>query len=50
MNGALMGVRVEAGQSEIEFSYRPTHFYWAAMMTLAALAVLGGYFFKQGKW
>ncbi|MCI0628414.1 MAG: YfhO family protein [Acidobacteria bacterium] len=50
VNGALMGVWLEAGQSEIELSYRPTHFYWAAVMTLAAFGVLGGCFYKQGMW
>jgi hypothetical protein len=50
VNGALMGVPVESGHSEIEFSYRPTHFYWAAAMTLAAFAVLGGCLYKERKW
>lgn len=40
VNGALMGVLVDSGMSEVEFLYRPTHFYWAAGATLAALLTL----------
>ncbi len=40
VNGALMGVPVDTGRSDVEFLYRPTHFYWAAGATLAALVTL----------
>ncbi len=40
VNGTLMGVPVEAGASQAEFTYRPTGFYWALVMAVAALGVL----------
>lgn len=40
VNGALMGVPVDAGVSEVEFAYRPTGFIWALGVTMAALGVL----------
>jgi hypothetical protein len=41
VNGALMGVQVDAGASEVEFTYRPTGFVWALGLAVAALGVLG---------
>ena len=46
VNGTLMGVQIDAGASQVEFSYRPTGFYWAVGMTVAALGVLGFSMFK----
>ena len=53
--GVLMGVFVEAGTSEVQFTYRPTYFYWAlgltifAAFTLILAAVLVGYERMQRK-
>jgi hypothetical protein len=38
VNGTLMGVQVEAGASQVEFSSRPTGFLWALGMTGGVLA------------
>jgi uncharacterized membrane protein YfhO len=46
VNGTLMGVPVDAGASQVEFSYRPTGFFWALGMTVAALGVLAFSAFK----
>jgi hypothetical protein len=40
MNGALLGVFLEPGKHRVEFSYRPTGFYWAIGLVVAALATL----------
>ena len=53
--GVLMGVFVEAGTSEVQFTYRPTYFCWAmgltivAAFTLIVTAVLVGYERMQKK-
>ena len=46
VNGTLMGVQVDAGASQAEFTYRPTRFFWALGMTLAGLGVLAFSAFK----
>src|SRR4030095_1953094 len=46
VNGTLIGVPVEAGASQLEFSYRPTGFLWALGMTVAALGMLAFSGFK----
>jgi membrane protein YfhO len=46
VNGTLIGVPVEAGASQVEFSYRPTGFLWALGMTVAALVVLAFSIFR----
>lgn len=40
VDGSIMGVYVEAGDSKIEFQYRPSHFKWLLGVTLAACAAL----------
>jgi len=40
VNGTLMGVLVGAGVSQVEFRYRPTGFFWALGMVVAALGIL----------
>ena len=40
VNGTLIGVQVDAGASKAEFTHRPTGFFWALAMTVAALGVL----------
>jgi hypothetical protein len=39
VNGMLMGVPVDAGASQVEFSYRPTGFFWTLLAFVAAAAV-----------
>jgi hypothetical protein len=39
-NGTLMGVLIGPGHSQIDFTYRPTHFTWSVLLTLAALFTL----------
>jgi len=46
VNGTLMGVPVDVGVSQVEFSYRPTGFFWALGLTVAALGVLAFSTFK----
>ena len=46
VNGTLMGVQIDAGASQVEFAYRPTVFFWALGMTVAALGVLAFSVFK----
>jgi len=46
VNGTLIGVPVEAGASQVEFSFRPTGFLWALGMTVAALGMLAFSGFK----
>jgi len=46
VNGTLIGVQVDAGESLVEFVYRPTGFFWALVMTMAALGVLAFSAFK----
>jgi hypothetical protein len=46
VNGTLMGVQVGAGASQAEFTYRPTRFFWALGITVAALGVLAFSAFK----
>jgi len=46
-NGVLMGVSVDSGISKVQFTYRPTYFYWALGLTILAastliLAAVGG--------
>ncbi len=41
VDGALMGVAVEAGRSVVEFRYRPSHFMMSVGLTLSAFLVLG---------
>jgi len=46
VNGTLLGVQVDAGSSQVEFTYRPTGFFWALGMMGAALGVLAFSAFK----
>lgn len=39
-NGVLMGVSVDSGISEVQFTYRPTYFYWALGLTILAASTL----------
>ena len=39
-NGTLMGVLISPGHSQIDFTYRPTHFTWSVFLTVAALLTL----------
>ena len=38
--GVLMGVFVDSGTSEVQFTYRPTYFYWALGLTILAASTL----------
>ena len=35
-----MGVFVDSGTSEVQFTYRPTYFYWALGLTILAASTL----------
>ena len=39
-NGVLMGVSVDSGISEVQFTYRPTYFHWALGLTILAAFTL----------
>ena len=38
--GVLMGIFVDSGTSEVQFTYRPTYFYWALGLTILAAATM----------
>lgn len=38
--GVLMGVSVDSGISKVQFTYRPTYFYWALGLTILAASTL----------
>jgi len=46
VNGTLIGVHVDAGTSQAEFTYRPTGFFWALGLAVASLGVLAFSAFK----
>jgi|GEM_PF-909878 len=50
VNGALMGMFVDPGSSQIEFRYLPTHFYLGMSLTLLSLLSLApAYWFSSRK-
>ena len=46
VNGTLIGVHVDAGTSQAEFTYRPTGFFWELGLAVASLGVLAFSAFK----
>ena len=50
--GVLMGVFVDSGTSEVQFTYRPTYFYWALGLTILAAStlILAGVMVRHQRW